>query len=103
VLLVDDLRLGPVSSVLPKTLSDPRGLDLSASELEVLDLLGILHQVTAAQYDTVPYFGIPSPPYYSVITTGTRTCIAYSTKVVTNEKQGVSGRWQMIDISLGPW
>jgi hypothetical protein len=55
VLLVDDLRLGPVSSVLPKTLSDSRGLDISASELEVLDLLGILHQVITAQYDAGRY------------------------------------------------
>ncbi len=103
MLLVDDLRLGPVSSVLPKTLSDSRDLDISAAEMEVLSLLGILHQVTTAQYDTVPYYGIPSPPYYSVITTGTCTCIAYSTKLVTNEKQGVSGRWQMIEIGLRPW
>ncbi len=53
MLLVDDLRLGPVSSVLPKTLSDSRGLDISAAEMEVLSLLGILHQVTTAHYDTV--------------------------------------------------
>jgi hypothetical protein len=90
VLLVDDLRLGPVSSVLPKTLSDSRGLDLSASELEVLDLLGILHQVTTAQYDTV--LRNPFTTILQRITTGTCTCIAYSTKVVTSEKQGVLGR-----------
>ncbi len=75
MLLVDDLRLGPVSSVLPKTLSDSRGLDISAAEMEVLSLLGILHQVTTAQYDTVPT-NVSLPPYYSVITTGTCTCIA---------------------------
>jgi hypothetical protein len=67
VLLVDDLRLGPVSSVLPKTLSDSRGLDISASELEVLSLLGILHQVITDQYDTRYRTVSLRPPYYSVI------------------------------------
>jgi len=45
VLVLCEVGVEAVRQVLPKTLLDSRGLDLSLPELEVLILLGILHRV----------------------------------------------------------